>query len=179
MDVFRCSEFCLLATVVCLYFIKGVSSIGLSSSPNTKISLNQNWTLVNHEKNITVDKVTLPTSVHTVLLNAGIISDPYSGYNDLKLRWIITDDNWILQKHFQLDLSNNTASLPLINLELDAVDTVATIYLNNKFILFAKNQFLKYEVFNLTSALRLNNESNFLQVTFKSPVNQAKSLGNS
>ncbi len=169
MEVLKSLKFSLLAFLF-LYLIKNYINA-------EQISLNNGWTLFNNQKKIKLENLSVPTSVHTALFNAKIISDPFSSYNDLKLRWITTDDNWTLQKYFQLDLTNNTCPL-LINLELDSVDTIASVYLNNKFILSAKNQFLKYEVFNLTSVLNLNGEINHLQVKFKSPVNQAKSLGN-
>ena len=150
------------------------SKLNNSELPRIQIDLNKNWTIINAPRNILLKNLTLPISVHTALLKANLINDPYYRFNDTELRWIINDNDWVFQTYFQLETSTNKSSV--ICLEFDSIDTIASVYLNNKFILSARNQFIKYEIFHVNEYLNYDGD-NFLQVKFSSAVQQAKYLG--
>lgn len=155
-----------------LFYLALIALIQLSNGKQL-ISLD-NWSLVNAKQNILIENLTLPMSVHTALLNSGLIKDPFYRFNDIDLRWIVHDENWVLKNtfhHFKPHFKPST----IINLEFDSIDTIASVYLNGKFILAARNQFLKYELPNIGSFLK--NGMNFLEVKFSSSVRQAKYLG--
>ena len=139
------------------------------------INFTHNWTLVNEEKNITIRNITIPSSVHTILQQAGLINDPLVGFNDAKLRWIVYD-SWSFQLYIPIeDIQNITKCL--IYLEFGSIDTIATVHLNSKFILFAQNQFIRYKSFDIFDYLNLSpNGVNFLEIKFSSPVLYARSL---
>lgn len=148
--------------------------IFISTTINAQVELNfnTNWNLINKLKNINIKNLTIPQSVTTALRNAKLINDPLFRYNDVKYRWITTDNNWIFENKFQLDSKQLKANL--INLIFESIDTFASVYLNDKFILYASNQFLKYEIFNVSSYFKSG--LNMLQLRFASPVRQANYL---
>ena len=145
----------------------------LQSSYGNQMKTLSNWTLINTEHNINIENLTLPISVHTALLNSGLIKDPFYRFNDINLRWIVYDENWVFKNTFYQSFNESS----LINLEFDSIDTIASVYLNGKYMLAVRNQFLKYELPNISSLL--NNKMNILEVKFSSPVRQAKYLGKS
>jgi hypothetical protein len=147
-----------------------------NKSIQSSIEINTNWTLLNPIRNITLLNLTLPISVHTALLQNNLINDPLFRFNDLKYRWISNDNNWIFENKFELNICNlNKYSGAIFNLIFESIDTIASVYLNQKFILAARNQFLKYELFNISSKLNLQG-LNTLQIEFVSPVLHSKYL---
>jgi beta-mannosidase len=81
----------------------------------------------------------IPGCVHTDLLRARQIPDPFYGTNELGLRWIEERD-WEYRAAF-------TASAALlaesgIELVADGLDTVATVYLNGKKVAATDNMFI-------------------------------------
>ena len=142
--------------------------------PNYLINLNSNWTLSNKNFNITINNLKLPISVTTALRKENLIPDPLYRYNDVYLRWIVQDDNWIFTNNFIIENFANLNDSTTINIIFDTIDTIASVYLNEKFILAGNNQFLKYYAKGLNS--KLNADLNTLVVRFASPINQAKLL---
>ena len=114
----------------------------------------------------------VPGTIHTILLAAKLIPEPYLGYNDVNLRYLIYR-SWTFTKNFSL--TNNFLSLGQFTLNFDQVDTVANITLNDCFLGQTNNMFLAY-AFNVNrTCLQLSNQ---LRLDFESPVtyaaNQAK-----
>ncbi len=132
--------------------------------------LSNDWQLRlidSHDLDVDVDKdriipAMIPGTVHTDLLNEGIISDPHYGDNELRLKWIDLCD-WSYSTQFnvppeiQLDKP--------VNLILKGVDTVADIILNGRIVASVKNMFLEY-VYEVSSLL--NREKNTLELKFYS-----------
>jgi beta-mannosidase len=84
---------------------------------------------------------TVPGCVHTDLLAAGKIPDPFYGINELDLQWIEERD-WEYRTTF-----NVTAALLAeseIALCADGLDTVATVFLNGKKIATTDNMFIAH-----------------------------------
>ncbi len=83
---------------------------------------------------------TVPGCVHTDLLRAKKIPDPFFGTNELDLRWIEECD-WEYQTTFTLPppLLNNHEHIDLV---ADGLDTVATVYLNGQKLATTDNMFI-------------------------------------
>ncbi len=107
---------------------------------------------------------TVPGTVHTDLLNAGLIPDPFYGDNERRLAWIHESD-WIYEMSF--DFPESFAADREIYLVFEGLDTIAEIRLNGKLLAKTENMFLKYRF--LVSSL-LNRGSNNLQILFRSPT---------
>jgi beta-mannosidase len=144
------------------------------------IDLSQNWQLTNDARKFTVKDLDIPFSVHTALLRDSLIQKPLYGFNDVDLRWIPKDNRWVFTRTFNINdtLFQMISSKQLLaNLEFFSIDTIANVYLNGQFILFASNQFLKYDVENVNG--RLKQGENELVIKFKSPIEYAKNQSDS
>lgn len=83
----------------------------------------------------------VPGCIHTDLMNAGIIPDPYYRDNEKKLMWIGETD-WEYTRSFNIDSS----FLQKRNILLccHGLDTLASIYINGKLVGKADNMFRKW-----------------------------------
>jgi len=106
----------------------------------------------------------VPGSVHTDLMKAGIIPDPFYGDNEKKVQWI-SEHDWIYYDTFNLadDILENSH----IDLVFKGLDTRCDVYLNNTLVLAAANMFRQWR---LDAAKLLNPGSNTLRLIFYSPV---------
>lgn len=84
---------------------------------------------------------TIPGCVHSDLLAAGRIPDPFHGANELELQWIEERD-W----EYRADFTVAAAFLrePRVELCADGLDTVATVSLNGKKIAATDNMFIAH-----------------------------------
>jgi len=142
---------------------------------NKRFFLNNNWKF--KITNYPVDQVTIPLkrinkwipaivpgTIHTDLLQAELIEDPFKERNEYKLEWI-SKSNCVYRTEF--DYPGNTDRSSNIKLVFEGIDTVADIYLNTKFLGRSENMFLRYE-FNVVQLL--NPVNNILELYFESPV---------
>src|SRR5688572_9015468 len=118
--------------------------------------------------------VTLPARVsgcvHTELLRAGKIDDPYLDRNEFAVRWIGHTD-WEYRTTFDADA--NLFDHERIDLACDGLDTVATIVLNGSGVARTQNMHRGYR-FDVRSLLKCG--TNELVVTFASPVKYAEAM---
>jgi len=118
---------------------------------------------------------TAPASVHTALLNAGQIEDPFYRDNEEKLQWIEQED-WEFQCVFDVD--SQLFLRKHIELAFGGLDTYAHVYLNDSLILEADNMFRHWQV---DVKRFLQPVGNKLHIYFESPVRKAdadwKALG--
>ncbi|MFA6962129.1 MAG: glycoside hydrolase family 2 protein [Opitutaceae bacterium] len=84
---------------------------------------------------------TVPGCVHTDLLAAGKIPDPFYGTNELDLQWIEERD-W--EYRTTVTVTAAFLSEPEIELCADGLDTVATVTLNGKKIATTDNMFIAH-----------------------------------
>ncbi|MEI6519119.1 MAG: glycoside hydrolase family 2 protein [bacterium] len=103
----------------------------------TNINLCGTWHLSAVEKDISVP-AQVPGCVHTDLLAAGVIEDPYYRDNELKLQWIGKTD-WIYSRTFYVE--NDLLQNDKVFLNCDGLDTLATITLNGHKIASTDNMF--------------------------------------
>ncbi|HVT87998.1 MAG TPA: glycoside hydrolase family 2 TIM barrel-domain containing protein [Tepidisphaeraceae bacterium] len=109
----------------------------------------------------------VPGCVHTDLLRAGLIDDPYFGQNEPKLFWIGRTD-WQYTTYFDAD--PKLFDHERIDLVCDGLDTVATIILNGSEVARTQNMHCGYR-FDVRRALKKG--KNELTILFESPVNYA------
>jgi beta-mannosidase len=155
--------------LVVLYFFT-------SSKATTIIPLTGNdWFISNNQSHSVQGQV--PGTIHTILLAANQITEPFYGYNDIIERYLVYS-SWTFTKNFSL--SNDSLALAQFTLNFDQIDTVANITLNGCFLGQTNNMFLPYSFNVMKSCLQSNNQ---LRIDFQSPVvyaaNQAKAYNDS
>ncbi|MEO6012803.1 MAG: glycoside hydrolase family 2 protein [Devosia sp.] len=87
-------------------------------------------------------KITLPGDVHSALLDAGEIPDPYFGINEQAVMWV-HDTAWTMERRFTATREDVDGYLTLT---LDNVDCIATVFLNGEEIARTQNQFIRYDL---------------------------------
>ena len=107
----------------------------------------------------TTAKIALPGDVHTALLAAGEILDPYFGLNEQDVMWV-NHTAWTVERKFKATEADIDGYLTLT---LDNVDCVATVLLNGKPIAKTQNQFIRYDL-DVTGQIKLGD--NTLRIEF-------------
>ncbi len=140
---------------------------------NAKINLNDNWRLFLEKAREIPDgflfpekgvAAQVPGTVHTDLLAAGLIPDPFFGMNEKDLQWIARND-WRYENYFDLpEFSQNRASWWLV---FEGLDTVTEIWLNGQLLGSTQNMFRSYR-FKIGD--RLQAKENHLRIVFRSPL---------
>ncbi len=110
-------------------------------------------------------KATVPGTVHTDLLAAGLIGDPYYRLNEKELQWIDKSD-W--EYRTTLFIDKESFSKNNLILRFEGLDTYADVWLNGNKILQADNMFRTWEADIKKIAHSGDNE---LLVLLRSPVN--------
>ncbi|GAB6856012.1 glycoside hydrolase family 2 protein [Microbacterium xylanilyticum] len=110
-------------------------------------------------------EATVPGCVHTDLLAAGLILDPYLDDNEALLAWIGLVD-WTYESRFAWTAEGYERH----DLVFDGLDTVATVTLNGRVVLEAANQHRSYRV---DVRDLLIEGDNVLEVAFRSPIRYA------
>ncbi len=107
---------------------------------------------------------TVPGCVHTDLLHAGKISNPFYGTNELDLQWIEEHD-WEYRTTF--DVPATILAKGEIDLCADGLDTVATVFLNGKKIAATENMFTAHR---WPVKVQLRARRNELRIVFRSAL---------
>ena len=105
----------------------------------------------------------VPGDVHSSLIAAGVIPDPYVGRNEYDVRWVAEGD-WIATREFEWSGEGQW------HLDIDYLDTVAQISINGKKILDADNCFRRYTP-DVSKALKRG--KNKIEIRFFSNVKEA------
>ena len=113
-----------------------------------KHTLHKHWTLRQPGTDIAVP-FAVPGDVHSTLLAAKAIEDPYYRDNEYAVDWV-NSQVWEIEREFDVD----AADLELFSvLELYGVDCIATVSLNGAVVGDVQSQFIRYE-FDVSSSLR-------------------------
>jgi beta-mannosidase len=105
----------------------------------------------------------VPGDVHSSLIAAGVIPDPYIGRNEYDVRWVAEQD-WIATREFEWDGDGQW------NLDIDYLDTVAEVKINGKSVLKADNCFRRY---HREVSTVLKSGKNKIEIRFFSNVKEA------
>ncbi len=111
---------------------------------------------------------TVPGSIHTDLLSANKIPDPFYRDNEAGLKWIGESD-WVYSRKFSLE--RDFLEQEKILLSCAGLDTLATIKLNGKKVAATDNMFRQY-YFEVKKHLRFG--ENKIEIMFDSPVNATR-----
>lgn len=117
----------------------------------------------------TVDAV-VPGCVHTDLVRAKLIDDPFAADNEYRSAWVHETD-WEYSKSFEP--ASELLEADRVYLECDGLDTIADITLNGHVLGHVDNMHIAYR-FDVTD--KLTPSTNSLNIKFYSPVNYAKPL---
>jgi beta-mannosidase len=112
----------------------------------------------------------VPGCVHTDLLTAGLIPDPFVGTNELAVRWV-EDEGWVYRRSF--DVPDTLLGYGHIELVAAGLDTFARIFVNGKRAGETENMFRTYR-FDLKPFLKKGR--NDIRVEFDSPVKRERAL---
>ena len=100
-------------------------------------NLSQGWTVSDGSHSVSLP---VPGDVHSALLNAGLIADPYWRDTETSLDWI-HESEWTATKHFDLaEIEGGHWTL-----SFDGVDCVADISLNGTLLGRVENRFLRHD----------------------------------
>ncbi|MBB5867775.1 beta-mannosidase [Allocatelliglobosispora scoriae] len=130
---------------------------------STHRRLHTGWTLsaVDGARDITAIPAAVPGCVHTDLLTAGLIDDPYRDDNETSLTWIGRTD-WSYRTEFDWQ----PQGFDRTDLVFDGLDTVATVRLNGVPVATTANMHRSYRID--TGGL-LTAGTNTLEVAFRAP----------
>lgn len=109
--------------------------------------------------------IRLPGDVHSALLAAGIIPDPYVARNEYAVRWV-ADRDWHLARSFEHD--GGPAMLVI-----DSLDTVAEVWANGELILTSRSAFEPVAE-DIGAALALG--TNRIEIVLRSATRAANAL---
>ncbi len=130
--------------------------------PQNEINLHGKWRIKSADGKHACD-YQVPGDVHSSLIKAGIIPDPYVGKNEYDVRWVAEQD-WIATREFEWNGEGRW------NLDVDYLDTVAEIKINNKSVLKADNCFMRFRP-DVSNALKRG--KNQIEIRFFSNVKEA------
>ncbi|WP_404405333.1 glycosyl hydrolase 2 galactose-binding domain-containing protein [Pelagibacterium halotolerans] len=111
--------------------------------------------------------IALPGDVHTALLDAGKIPDPYFGNNEDTVAWVYGAP-WSVERTFEADAD---LAEGFLTLTLSEVDCIATVSLNGEVIGETQNQFIRYDI-DVTGKVREG--TNTLRIDFAAVPEIAK-----
>ena len=148
-----------------------------SALSSTRVPLiGADWTISSIGGNYTIP-ARIPGTIHTNLLAADRIPEPYLGYNDVSLRFLVYS-NWVFAKNFSLPAA--ILASDQIILRFEQIDTVADISINACPIGSTNSMFVPYAFRVASSCLSLDNQ---IRIVFQSPViyaaDQAKAYNDS
>ncbi|MHC4985478.1 MAG: glycoside hydrolase family 2 protein [Planctomycetota bacterium] len=121
------------------------------------------WTVTQKGSDETLS-ATVPGCIHTDLMAAGVIDDPFFRDNELKLMWVGETD-WVYRRSFKV--TKSLFAHDRVLLQCDGLDTLAKIEINGRAVGRTDNMFRSWE-FDVASHLTVG--VNELRITFASPV---------
>ncbi|XP_054162255.1 beta-mannosidase-like [Oppia nitens] len=108
-------------------------------------------------------KAKVPGSIHSDLRREGVLKqDIYVQYNDIDYQWVSLD-NWTFVKTFTVD--SNILNKKTVNLLAKGIDTISSVFINDKLIGKTNNQFVRYK-FNVKDVLKVG--LNTIRLAFQS-----------
>lgn len=128
-----------------------------------EFSLNGKWELLKEGKGEVIP-ASVPGCVHTDLLAAGKIDNPFYRDNEEKLMWIGETD-WLYRREF--DFPAELKEKDKVLLRCEGLDTLATIYINGQEIGRTENMYRFWE-FDVKDILKSG--KNLIEIYFQAPL---------
>ena len=136
----------------------------------TELSLAGTWTLRESGQTDTIP-VEVPGDVHSALLAAGRISDPYWGDNEKRVQWI-GEREWVYEREFEA--GGVLLGMRSVVLDIEHPDTFCEIRINGQVAGATANRFRRYR-FEVKPLLRAG--SNTITAVFRSAEKIAMERG--
>ena len=136
-------------------------------SPPRRLNLNGNWQVSQTGKSDWIPAA-VPGCVHTDLLAAGKIPDPFYRDSENAVQWV-GQSNWIYKRTF--GVPDEALKNDRVLLRCEGLDTLATIKINGKEIGCADNMFRLWE-FDVKPILQAG--ENTIEISFESPFTYMK-----
>ncbi|MFA4947007.1 MAG: glycoside hydrolase family 2 protein [Candidatus Krumholzibacteriia bacterium] len=136
-------------------------------SDRSTIALDRGWEFRRVSEG-TWRPASVPGCVHTDLLAAGLIDDPFFGTNEKDLQWIENED-WEYRTIF--DAAPAFLASEHVEIDFEGLDTYADVYLNDSLLFKADNMFREWKA---PCAGVLREKGNELRVYFHSPVSAVR-----
>ena len=128
-------------------------------------AIDQNWQFRQADKP-EWHSARVPGCVHTDLMSAHLIPDPYYRDNEKQVQWI-EQEEWEYRTNF--NVSRDMFEKPVIQMTFKGLDTYADVYLNGSLILKAGDMFRTWTV---DCKKQLQEKGNNLRVLFHSAVKE-------
>lgn len=125
-----------------------------------KLILDGEWKLTDDKGQYSLS-ADVPGDVCADLLKQELLPDPFYRENELEYQWV-AERNWIFEREF--DVNDTLLSEEKVLLQCDGLDTVATIYINDKKIADTDNMHRTYE-WDIKDFI--NAEKNTIRITFE------------
>ena len=100
------------------------------------------WSVRQVDGNATAVAMRVPGDVHSALLKAGRIPDPYFGRNEDKIQWV-GEAEWVAERDFEVPAE--LLAKQEIVLRLEHVDTFCTVAINGQKVGETGNRFRRYD----------------------------------
>lgn len=120
----------------------------MNRATSPAIDLSGTWTLASTDAAHSA-AMRVPGDVHSALLAAGLIPDPYAGRNERDVQWVAEKD-WAIERMFDLAPEMLEGDWYL---DIDSIDTVASVYVNGVLVQDTDNCFRRYRP-DVTNALK-------------------------
>ncbi len=147
---------------------EGGAVVAANGAP-AAVTLHEGWRMCQARVGVW-HMATVPGVVHTDLMEAGIIEDPFTGLNERGVQWIDKED-WIYVTRF--DAPDNIFEKNNIRLTFKGLDTYADVDLNGERIISADNMFREWRA-GVKGVLK--HKGNVLMITFRSPIREVMPL---
>ena len=136
----------------------------------SRVDLSGEWKLEQVGKNEVNCPIIVPGDVHSALLAAKLIPNPYYAANEYLTLWVGRAD-WLVKRTF--DVPADFPKAPSVILRLDEVDTFATVSVNGHELPRMNNRFRRWD-FDVKEFLRAG--SNAIEVRFDSAIREGLKL---
>lgn len=103
------------------------------------VNLNEHWQLADANHRYSVP-IAVPGDVHSALIDAGRLEDPYFRDNEFAVDWV-NQTAWTMVRELTLDAAATDQHLVL---ELDQIDGIGKIYINDELVGETQSQFIQY-----------------------------------
>ena len=141
-----------------------VRALGRDADPiRWRLSLNGPW-LVAQAGKIEPIPATVPGCIHTDLMAAGKIPDPFFRDNEQTVQWV-SEKTWVYRRTFTVP--PETLQFDRVLLRCEGLDTLAAIKINDQAVGTADNMFRLWE-YDVKGTLRPG--ENEIEITFRSPL---------
>ncbi|MDO9418662.1 beta-mannosidase [Pararhizobium sp.] len=134
----------------------------MTSTSSISVDLAGDWRLHSTDRSHALT-MAVPGDVHSALQAAGVIQDPYAGRVEADVQWVAHAD-WVLERSFAIteaDLGGHWY------LDIESLDTVASVFVNDKLVLEAANCFRRFRP-DVSKALRTG--ENTLRIVLSSAI---------